>query len=148
MDMKDQARFLRRQLNQEQKAKTIAIVSGKGGVGKSNIALNFSIKLLEASKKVLLIDLDIGMGNIDILIGNSSPYSLADLFSHSKTFHDIIEIGPKGLAYIAGGNSFDEFLELSDEQLDYFHHQFERSEERRVGKTYNSLRVMSLEEKE
>src|SRR5690625_5832796 len=89
------------------------------------IELIFSIKILEASKKVLLIDLVIVIGNIDLLIGNSSPYSLADLFSHSKTFHDIIEIGPKGLAYIAGGNSFVEFLELSDEQLDYFHHQFE-----------------------
>src|SRR5690625_2931518 len=111
MDMKDQASFLRRQLNQEQKEKTIAIVSGKVGVGKSNIALIFSIKLLVANKKVLLIDLDIGMGNIDILIGKSSSYSLADLFSHSKTLHDIKDIGPKVLAYIAGGNSFHEFLE-------------------------------------
>src|SRR5690625_5329312 len=100
MDMNDQASTLRNQLKQKQKARTIAVVSGKGGVGKSNTALNFSIKLLEAGRKVLLIDLDIGMGNIDILIGNSSTYSFADLFNQSMTFHDIIETGPQGLSYI------------------------------------------------
>src|SRR5690625_2471925 len=125
MEMNDQASALRNQLNHKQKARTIAIVSGKGGVGKSNTALNFAIKLLEANKKVLLIYLDIGMGNIDILIGNSSSYSLVDLFSKSMTFHDIIETGPKGLSYVAGGNSFDELIVLSDEHVNYFHHQFE-----------------------
>ncbi|QKY69051.1 P-loop NTPase [Lentibacillus sp. CBA3610] len=50
-------------------AKTIAIASGKGGVGKSNVALNFSLELLNHGNKVLLFDLDIGMGNLDILLG-------------------------------------------------------------------------------
>lgn len=125
MDMNDQASSLRNQLKEGQQARTIAVVSGKGGVGKSNTAVNFSMKLLEAGKKVLLIDLDIGMGNIDILIGNTSTYTFADFFNQSMTFHDIIETGPKGLSYIAGGNSFDEFVVLSDQHLDYFLQQFE-----------------------
>ena len=68
--MRDQADRLRNQFaNDKKEAKTIAIVSGKGGVGKSNTALNFSLELQKRGKKVLLIDLDVGMGNIDILLG-------------------------------------------------------------------------------
>ena len=67
--------------------KSIAIVSGKGGVGKSNSALNFSLELQKRGKKVLLIDLDVGMGNIDILLGKNSTYSIAHLFTRiSLTF--------------------------------------------------------------
>ena len=74
--MNDQARKLRQRVKEQQEdrkmAHTIAIISGKGGVGKSNIALNFSINLSQHKKKVLLFDLDIGMGNIDILVGNQA----------------------------------------------------------------------------
>src|SRR5690625_2597021 len=124
MNMSDQATRLRDEINQPTVAKTLAVISGKGGVGKSNTAINFGIKLREANKKVLLIDLDIGMGNIDILIGQTSKYTLADLFNYSLTFHDIIEIGPKDLHYTAGGNSFNELLILNSINVNYFHEQF------------------------
>src|SRR5690625_208760 len=126
MDMNDQAKSLRKQLDRDKKAKTISIVSGKGGVGKTNFAINFSLKLLASGKNVLLIDMDIGMGNIDILLGKMSTYSLVDIFNHSLSFHDIIEVGPKGLPYIAGGNSFEELIVFSEDHLNYFHDQFER----------------------
>src|SRR5690625_3618647 len=129
MVMNDQAKSLRKQLYEKQKAKTISIVSGKGGVGKTNFAINFSLKLRESGVKVLLIDLDIGMGNIDILLGKMSTYSLVDIFNHSLSFHDIIEIGPNGLPYVAGGNSFEELIDFSDDHLNYFHEQFERIQE-------------------
>lgn len=61
------------------KAKTLAVMSGKGGVGKSNVSLNTALAILEKGKSVLLIDLDVGMGNIDILIGRQSLYTVMDL---------------------------------------------------------------------
>src|SRR5699024_6996966 len=109
MPMNDQAEKLRKRLAyQDQQVKTIAIVSGKGGVGKSNTALNFSLELQKAGKKVLLFDLDVGMGNIDILIGNDAKYTIVDLFNEFIPLHDIIELGPFNLSYVAGGSSLNE----------------------------------------
>ncbi|MDY0396382.1 P-loop NTPase [Virgibacillus halophilus] len=77
----DQAANLRRQFQQTRKtAKTIVFVSGKGGVGKSNTALNFSMNLLKRGKRVLLMDMDIGMGNIEVLLGMQCRYSIIDFF--------------------------------------------------------------------
>lgn len=124
--MSDQAARLRNRLsNDNQHAKTIAIVSGKGGVGKSNTALNFSIEMQERGKKVLLFDLDVGMGNIDILIGNDSRYSIVNLFNEFMPIHDIIELGPKGLSYIAGGSSLKELITIDKSKLDYFYEQYD-----------------------
>ena len=68
--MRDQAEKLRMQMLQSQGAlgKSIAVVSGKGGVGKSNFSMNFASLLVNSGKKVVILDMDIGMGNIHILI--------------------------------------------------------------------------------
>ena len=79
--MADQAELLRLRIRQQQGknlAETVAVISGKGGVGKSNFSLNFSILLSKLGKQVLLFDMDIGMGNIDILIGKTVQASLTD----------------------------------------------------------------------
>lgn len=125
--MYDQAERLRNRLKgQDKQAKTIAIVSGKGGVGKSNTALNFSIELQNRGKKVLLFDLDVGMGNIDILLGNESKHSIVNLFNEFLPIHDIIDLGPKGLSYIAGGSSLNELIQLDEDKLNYFYEQYDR----------------------
>lgn len=118
----DQAVNLRRQMNPDSthEARTISIVSGKGGVGKSNFAINFSLALLKQHKKVLLIDLDIGMGNIDILLGLQAKHTVIDMLNDHLSIHDIIEKGPLGLSYIAGGSSLAEFFQLNNEKMDYF----------------------------
>ena len=125
--MTDQAAKLRAQMNITTKkhAKTIAIVSGKGGVGKSNFAINFSLALIEQKKKVLLLDLDIGMGNIDILIGKSSRYSVVDLFHKNSSIYDMIELGPNSLAYLSGGSGLDQIFHLKKDQADHFLDQLE-----------------------
>lgn len=124
--MIDQAAHLRKQFTAENKrAKTIAIVSGKGGVGKSNTALNFSIELTKRGKRVLLFDLDVGMGNINILLGKDSKYSIVHLFKEYRPIRDIIELGPKGLSFIAGGSSLDELLNLDDDKMAFFFEQYE-----------------------
>ena len=124
--MYDQAERLRRQLSfNPSQAKTIAFASGKGGVGKSNTALNFALELQAHGKSALLFDLDIGMGNIDILLGTRSKYTIVDFFTNFNPIHDIIETGPKELSYIAGGASLNDILQLSDDKLDYFFQQFD-----------------------
>ncbi|WP_163536813.1 MinD/ParA family protein [Gracilibacillus sp. YIM 98692] len=127
--MIDQAAKLRSMVKHktydEHKATAIAVASGKGGVGKSNFALNFSLALRQKGKKVLLIDLDSGMGNIDILIGSTAVHSLVDLYENQLTIYDIIELGPKSLHYIAGGNAQDKIFHLDQQRLDYFFYQME-----------------------
>ncbi|WP_319418054.1 MinD/ParA family protein [Virgibacillus necropolis] len=125
--MNDQAMNLRRKLQQSKdsrQAKTISIVSGKGGVGKSNFAINFSLELIKTGKKVLLVDLDIGMGNIDILLGLHATKTIVDMFDQQLKIHDIIENGPNNLAFIAAGNGLSNFFTLSDDKKDYFLNQY------------------------
>ncbi|MFC4404561.1 MinD/ParA family protein [Gracilibacillus xinjiangensis] len=106
-------------------AKTIAVVSGKGGVGKSNIALNFGLNLSNKGKKVLLFDLDVGMGNIDILLGKSSNSTIIQMFEKNMSIYDIIESGPNDFSYIAGGTASKDIFFLDQDRLNYFVEQLE-----------------------
>lgn len=105
--MMDQAENLRKQIMSQGtklSTKAIAVVSGKGGVGKSNFSLNFSITLSKKGYRILLIDMDVGMGNVDILMGRSSEKTIVDYLTGSSTLKDIIMEGPEGLKYISGGS--------------------------------------------
>src|SRR5699024_8869066 len=122
-----QAANLRRQMkkrHQTKQAKTISVVSGKGGVGKSNFILNFAIKLSERQQSVLILDLDIGMGNIDILLGLQAKYSIVQMYENKWPIHDIIEKGPNSISYIAAGSGLSEIFNQDDSMFDYFLEQF------------------------
>ncbi|WP_251528549.1 MinD/ParA family protein [Metabacillus litoralis] len=117
----DQAERLRERIKAlRTQAKSIAIMSGKGGVGKSNFSLNFSLALKKLNKRVLLFDLDIGMGNIDILIGESSQYSIVDFFENQQSLTDVITTGPCGLDYISGGTGLGTIFSLNEEKFQRF----------------------------
>jgi len=117
----DQAQRLRERLNSlKTEARTVAVMSGKGGVGKSNFSLNFSLALRKENKRVLLFDLDIGMGNIEILIGENSTYSIVDFFNHDMLLSEIISTGPDGLDYISGGTGLGEIFSLNEEKFQRF----------------------------
>ncbi|WP_423410043.1 MinD/ParA family protein [Heyndrickxia sp. MSNUG] len=121
--MSDQAEKLRERLKQttpNQEAKTLAVVSGKGGVGKSNFSLNFSISLARKGHKVLLFDLDIGMGNIEILMGRSTHLSIADFLSGKSSLEEIIFQGPEGIEYISGGTGLSQLIKMDRNTVDYF----------------------------
>jgi flagellar biosynthesis protein FlhG len=122
--MRDQAENLRLRLNSqnvpERITKTIAITSGKGGVGKSNISLNFSIMLSRRGFRVLLLDMDIGMGNIDILLGQSSPLTIIDLFDRRLPLRELIKTGPDNVSFIAGGTGLTNIFTMDEEKVDYF----------------------------
>lgn len=106
--------------NPKKQAKLIAVSSGKGGVGKSNFTLNLALKLHAAGKKVLVFDADMGMANIDVLMGVSSKFSLYHVLSREKRISDIVQLGPLGLPYIAGGSGFVELLSLTEKDIDIF----------------------------
>lgn len=136
--MNDQADALRNRMiraktsletEDKKNTKIIAVVSGKGGVGKSNFVVNFSLGLQKKNKRVLIIDLDIGMANIDILLGQSSTYSIVDMIQKEMSIWSVIEKGPLGLSYIAGGSGLSEVFEMNEEKSNFFYHQIEALEQ-------------------
>ncbi|WP_040980145.1 MinD/ParA family protein [Oceanobacillus jeddahense] len=122
----DQAEKLRNQLSLERKAKTIAVCSGKGGVGKSNFTLNFSIKLSQENYKILVFDLDVGMGNIDLLLGMQTESSIADVLNNRISIQDAIVKSPYGIDYIPGGSGLHGFLEMDAHKKAIFYQGLEK----------------------
>jgi len=126
----DQAANLRSRLKTPEQtienAKTISVVSGKGGVGKSNIALNIAIDLSQRDYRVLVMDLDVGMGNIDILVGQHTDNSIVDMLHDNMPIQDIITEGPAGLSYISGGTGFADFFTMDQMKINYFLQEFEK----------------------
>lgn len=124
----DQAESLRRKIETSKnpkQAKTIAFVSGKGGVGKSNIAVNFSLELSSQGKKVLLVDLDIGMGNVEILLGLQAKKTVVNMLQDFLPIYDIMEVGPNNLNYIAGGSGLTSLFSLDENKMNYFLEQYQ-----------------------
>lgn len=118
--MRDQAATLRFRMHESQgeTSRSIAIVSGKGGVGKSNFSTNFACALLSKGKKVIIIDMDIGMGNIHILLGMAPKISLKDYLVEAEGLNEVINRTPEGLDFIAGGSGLDTVLDWSNEMFD------------------------------
>lgn len=82
--------------------RVIAITSGKGGVGKTNLAVNLAVSLQLAGQRVLLIDADIGMANVNLLMGSVTNRSLLDLLENDVELEDVVEEGAAGVKYISG----------------------------------------------
>lgn len=124
----DQAEKLRRIMNSKtqstkekipvkRKAKVLSISSGKVGVGKTNFAINFSISLKELGYKVVVIDADIGLGNIEILSGIHLKNTISDIIFSNMSIMEIMGDGPKGIKIISGGSGLRELALLNDENL-------------------------------
>lgn len=123
--MTDQAEGLRNliQSRNETPAKTtriLTVTSGKGGVGKSNFTLNFALALQSKGYRALVFDADIGLANIDVLMGISPKYNLYHLLKKEKTIWEIIQTGHNDLQFIAGGSGFNDLIRLSDDEINYF----------------------------
>lgn len=95
----------------------IAVTSGKGGVGKSSLALNLSIGLQRAGQRVLLIDADVGMANINLLMGRVTNHSLIELLNYKTKIEDVVEESDFGVKYISGIASIRKMLDASQEDL-------------------------------
>lgn len=86
------------------RAHTVAITSGKGGVGKSNIALNLAIALQKSGHHVCLLDANLGLGNIDLLCGLNGYWNLAHVVTGARTLREITLQGPAGIQVIPGAS--------------------------------------------
>jgi flagellar biosynthesis protein FlhG len=129
--MDDQAEELRSLLGNEKtgkknghKTRIIAITSGKGGVGKTNIAVNMAIAYAQLGKKVILIDGDLGMANVNVLLNVVPQYNLMHVINHQKKMGEIILDTEYGIKFIAGANGFSKIANMSVEELEYFAKEF------------------------
>lgn len=104
--------------NDEGRAKIISVSSGKGGVGKTSFIINLAISLKRLGYKVVIIDADIGLANVDILSGAISQFTIADLFVSNKNIFDIMTEGPEGIKIISGGSGLSDFSLIDDANLD------------------------------
>lgn len=101
-------------------AKIITITSGKGGVGKSNTVVNIALSLKDLGKKVVILDADLGLANIEVLLGIVPRYNLSHVLDGSKSILEVIERNEDGISFISGGSGIRELMFLSQEQITQF----------------------------
>ncbi|AQT68412.1 Flagellum site-determining protein YlxH [Anaerohalosphaera lusitana] len=98
---------------QSVRGKVLAVTSGKGGVGKTNIVANLSICLAVSGKKVVAMDADLGLGNLDVVMDISCKSNLGHVISGQKSLEEIIQVGPGGVDVICGGSGIEELANLN-----------------------------------
>jgi flagellar biosynthesis protein FlhG len=121
--IKDQAESLRHQIETTVKKKSIrshstvtkviSFTSGKGGVGKTTSVVNTALSLGQLGRKVLIFDADLGLANVDVMLGRSAKYTLHDVINGTKTINDIILEGPNGIDVIPSSSGVEKMCSLS-----------------------------------
>ncbi len=96
--------------------RTIAVASGKGGVGKTNITANLAIGFSKLNKKVLVFDADLGLSNIDIILNLATKYNINHLFTGEKQLKDLIVDGPLGIKVLPASSGIQELTSLDEFQ--------------------------------
>ncbi len=121
MDQAEQLRNIIKANSQSQKplARIIAVTSGKGGVGKSNTSINLAIQFRKMGKRVIILDADFGLANIEVMFGAVPKYNLYDLIYQGKSIQEIITWGPMEVGFISGGSGIAGMANLSKDYLGY-----------------------------
>lgn len=109
---RDQAAGLRRMTNPEP-VRVLAVTGGKGGVGKTNISVNMGIALSELGRRVMLLDADLGLANIDVVLGLHPQYDLSHVMRGERDLDEIILEGPSGLRVVPGASGIREMAAMS-----------------------------------
>lgn len=110
----DQASQLRSLMSETKRANVIAVTSGKGGVGKSNISVNLAVKMAAAGKDVVLLDADLGLANADVLCNIDLPANLAHVIARRKDLKDVLVDAPGGFKLIGGASGLARMADLTD----------------------------------
>ena len=126
--MTDQAEQLRELMknrkseegNSEKKTRIIAISSGKGGVGKTNISINLAMAYAQLGKKVIVMDADLGLANVNVVLGIIPKYNLYHLIRKQKRMSEIMMSTDYGIQIVAGASGFSKIANLTDEERDNF----------------------------
>ena len=108
---RDQAEGLRRMASSKP-VRVIAVASGKGGVGKTNVSVNLGVSLANEGKKVMLMDADLGLANVDVLLGLHPKYNMSHVLSGERTLEEIIVEGPAGIKVIPASSGTQLMAEL------------------------------------
>jgi flagellar biosynthesis protein FlhG len=121
MDQAEQLRNIIKASSQPQRpvARVITVTSGKGGVGKSNTAINLAIQFRKLDQRVVILDADFGLANIEIMFGAVPKHNLCDLIYQGKNIREIITEGPMGIGFISGGSGIAGLSNLSRDYLIY-----------------------------
>jgi flagellar biosynthesis protein FlhG len=91
----------------------IAVTGGKGGVGKTNLSVNLSIALAEMQRRVVLLDADLGLANVDVLLGLKSERNISDVLSGQCQLHDVLLNGPSGMKIVPASSGVQQMTQLS-----------------------------------
>jgi flagellar biosynthesis protein FlhG len=123
--MADQAEKLREMMQvrsdkPKHNTRIIAVSSGKGGVGKTNIAINLAIAYAKIGKKVIVMDADLGLANVNVVLGVIPKYNLYHLIRRQKKLRDIIMDTDYGIQIVAGASGFSKIANLSEEERNTF----------------------------
>ena len=108
----DQAAGLRR-MTTPRPVRVIAVTSGKGGVGKTNVSINLAVSMAHEGKQVMVMDADLGLANIDVMLGLQPQYNLSHVISGERTLEEIIVPGPSGVMVVPASSGTQNMAELT-----------------------------------
>ena len=116
----DQAERLRTLIKDKTDSKTgckiIAVTSGKGGAGKTGIALNMAINFSRMGKKVIILDTDFGLSNIEVMFGIYPQYTISDFLFKGKKLSEVITKGYENVGFISGGSAIVKLLNVDSHE--------------------------------
>ena len=108
---------------QPKNSRIIAVSSGKGGVGKTNISINLALAYARLGKRVIVLDADLGLANVNVVLGVIPRYNLYHLIRQQKTMRDILLDTDYGIQIVAGASGFSKIANLSEEERQGFIHE-------------------------
>ncbi len=122
--MEDESRGEEEEISRDapgnERAEVITVTSGKGGVGKSNVAVNLAIALAGLGQQVAVVDMDLGLANVNVITDVQPPNNLLHVFEEEKQMEEIMEPGPGGINIIAGASGEEDLANLSPIQCRRF----------------------------
>ena len=104
----------------EEKSRIITITSGKGGVGKTNLSVNMALAFARLGKKVIVMDADLGLANVNVMLNMIPKYSLYHVIKKQKTIREILVETEYGIAIVAGASGFSQIANLNDKERQDF----------------------------